>query len=265
MRQLRFILEIQPADQLVDVRAIGLHNVVGQRKGVVAVPVENAERREQTRAHQRAGYGRAQDRIAVIQQVVRLRALANTDELLAEKLRPVYSGGGSFAIIRIAALDVLVAGFQFVSVFAQLAQQGGLVADFRFDDLLPQILFQRLARFDLRPVALALRSVGVEIHQHGVGHPVAVAKDDGYVAIRQGVQQRERDGRLLVLEHDDADVLDRNAFPEVGSLFRRDNQLIVSQTQAEGRGEEERALEHGYSCLNRTVPVTLSSKSKPST
>ena len=46
MRQLRFILEIQPADQLVDVRAIGFHNVVGQRKGVVAVPVENAERRE---------------------------------------------------------------------------------------------------------------------------------------------------------------------------------------------------------------------------
>ena len=46
LRQLRFILEIQPADQLVDVRAIGLHNVVGQRKGVVAVPVENAERRE---------------------------------------------------------------------------------------------------------------------------------------------------------------------------------------------------------------------------
>lgn len=98
-----------------------------------------------------------------------------------------------------------------------------------------------------------------------LGHPVAVAKDDGYVAIRQGVQQRERDGRLPVLEHDDADVLDRNAFPEIGSFFRRDNQLIVSQTQAEGRGEKKRALEHGYSCLNRTVPVTLSSKSKPST
>ena len=53
-----------------------------------------------------------------------------------------------------------------------------------------------------------------------------------------------------MLEHDDADVLDRNAFPEIGSFFRRDNQLIVSQTQAEGRGEEERALEHDYPCLN---------------
>ena len=157
LRQLRIsILEIQPADQLVDVRAIGLHNVVGQRKGVVAVPVENAERREQTRAHQRSGLrprAGSYSRNSAGCSAPRPRGIRY--ELRAEKLRPVDSRRlCSSAVVRVAALDVHVAGFQFVSVYAPASAAGRPGCGFSLSTIcFHRPFFSGSARSDLRPVA----------------------------------------------------------------------------------------------------------------
>ncbi len=106
-------------------------------------------------------------------------------------------------------------------------QQGGLVADFGFYDLPPEPLFQRFARLDLRPVVLTLRPVRIEVEEHGVGHAVAPAEDHRDVVVRQCVQQRQGKGGLLVFEHHEADVLDRDALLLAGRLLRVDDHLIV--------------------------------------
>ena len=115
---------------------------------------------------------------------------------------------------------------------------------FVFFDLPPYPFFQRLARLDLRPVVLALCPVGIEIHQHGVRHPVVAAEDDGRIVIRERIQQRQRHGRLSVLQHHHPDILDRNGPLHVGGLLRTDNHLIVPKTQAIRRRKEQRAFHH---------------------
>lgn len=67
---------IKTVYDFVNKRPIGLHQIVGQRKGVVTVSVEDAQSREESGSHDRTGYSRPQDRIAVIEQVVWRRTFA---------------------------------------------------------------------------------------------------------------------------------------------------------------------------------------------
>ena len=253
LRQLRLALHTEPVHQFVHKRTIRFHHIVGQRKGIVPVTVENAKRRKQPRPHQRPCDGRPQNRISVIQQVIGNISLPHTNEIPAEQLCPVNSGGSPLPVVRIAAADIPVIGLQPLPVFAQLLQQGGLVSDFRLDDLPPYPFFQRLARLDLRPVVLALCPVGIEIHQHGVRHPVVAAEDDGRIVIRERIQQRQRHGRLSVLQHHHPDILDRNGNVLVGNRASYD--LVFNHYVIESYGQTNEAL---YALVHKCRDLNLS-------
>lgn len=93
------------------------------------------------------------------------------------------------------------------------------------------------------------------------GHSVLSAQDNCHVVVRQRIQERQRDGGLLVLQHHEADILDRDAFPLVGGLARVDDHLAVAQAQTVGCRKKQGSFQHGRSSLNFISPVTVSSKS----
>lgn len=132
---------IKTVYDFVNKRSIGLHQIVGQRKGVVTVPVEDTQSREESGSHDRTGYSGPQDRIAVIEQVVWRRTFAGAVKFVAEQLCPIDFGCSPFTIVRIGALDIHVVGFQFIPVTSQFPQQCGLIPDLGLDDLFPKPFF----------------------------------------------------------------------------------------------------------------------------
>lgn len=90
--------------QLVDVGAVGLHNVVGKAVGIVAVVVVDAQGGEEAAAHQGAGDDSAQDGVGIVEEVVGVDAVAPTGEARngGEELAPVEGGGTAFEIGAVA-------------------------------------------------------------------------------------------------------------------------------------------------------------------
>lgn len=125
--------------------------------------------------------------------------------------------------------------------------------------------FQWFARLDLRTVIFSLRAIGIQVHQHGVRHTGLSAQDYCHVVVRQRIQERQRDGDLLIIQHYEPDILDRDAFPLVGGFARVDNHLPVAQAQTVWSRKKQDSFQHGVPCLNFISPVAVSSKSYPST
>lgn len=64
----------------VNVRAVRLHDVVGQTIGVVTVVMMYAKRGQQAGRHERAGYNSAQYGIAIVKKIVGRHAVAAAGE-----------------------------------------------------------------------------------------------------------------------------------------------------------------------------------------
>lgn len=103
-------------------------------------------------------------------------------------------------------------------------------------------------------------------HQAVVLLPVRVSNISRWVPSSSGCPRgSHRPACLLVFQHHEADILDRNALLHVGGFSGVNDHLIVPQTQTERCRKEECAFEHGGQRLNLISPVTVRSKSSCST
>src|SRR5690554_5418915 len=79
--------------------AEGFHNVIGQAKGIILVVVVNAQCTQQSAATQRPCYSCSQYDIPIVEEWVRVVAVALSFEIKIKKVFPVIGSGSPFAII----------------------------------------------------------------------------------------------------------------------------------------------------------------------
>ena len=116
--------------QTVDIRAVWLHDIVGQAIGVVAVMVMDAEGWEHAATHESSRYYGAQYGIAIVEQGVGVYTVAAACEVGdgGEHLAPIEGSGASLKIGAVAGKHLFGPLAHVACLDAvQLLQQGCLV------------------------------------------------------------------------------------------------------------------------------------------
>lgn len=241
----------------VHVGAVGLHDVVGETVGIVAVVVVNAERGQQSRGDQCASHHGTDNGVTVVEEVVGRVALLPTDERgVAEDVAPIICRRTPFEIVGVAGTDGLRPSEEVLVLNVLRAQDEGLSEYFGGDGLLPHLLAEGFGGVELLAETLALEVVPVQGEEESDGVMAVVAGNDGDVVVEEFRHKGLCDSDLFVIQDDHADVLDGNgthallaerveqplAIDHLGDF---DDHLLEAEAQVGGVSETEDALNHG--------------------
>ena len=174
---------------VIDEGAIGFHDVVSEREGIVLVAVVDADDAGEARANEGAGDGGPEDGIAVVEGGIGHLPFTFPPEGAAGVAVKIFLGGEGFAVARVAIFDQRDMAAEAVRTgFAAGFQAARLVFYFGPHRLFPEAFFEGIGGGGLRGGVFLGEGVGLHRQQDGVGRMGWVAQGHDGVVGGQGLQ-----------------------------------------------------------------------------